>query len=61
MIGINLLPEELRKKEVVKLVLPELPVKKSLIIFCAVFFGAQLLLGIFAVYQQFEIKNIDLP
>ncbi len=43
MITINLLPQELRRKEAPKIVMPEIPIKKTLIIAAIVFFGCQAL------------------
>ena len=51
MIDINLLPEELRKREKVKLDLPEIPVFKILSVILVVVVSAQILLSAFAVYQ----------
>lgn len=55
MILINLLPEELRKKEIVKLSLPELPSKKTIIRVIGAFLGIQILLTFFSVYQHFFV------
>ncbi len=52
MIEINLLPEELRKREKVKLDLPEIPVFKILSVILVVVVSAQILLSAFAVYQM---------
>ena len=54
MIQINLLPEELRKKEPVRVTLPEMPDKKTIRLALLVFFGIQLALGVFAVIQRVE-------
>ncbi len=54
MIEINLLPEELRKKEKIKLDLPEVPVFKILSTVLIVVISAQILLSTFAVYQKIE-------
>ena len=54
MIEINLLPEEMRKKESVKITLPDIPIKKTLIIGLGGFFGLQLLFTMFAFYLRFD-------
>ncbi len=54
MIEINLLPEEMRKKESVKIALPEIPIKKTLSIFFGVFFGLQLLFTMVAFFLRFQ-------
>jgi len=53
LIEINLLPEEHRKKD--RLKLPELPVQKTVIIAFILFFGVQMALGGFAIYQKSRI------
>ncbi len=58
MIEVNLLPEELRKKEAPKFVLPEMPNVRTLFIALVVFFGAQVLLIIFAVFQGIEFSSV---
>ena len=58
MIEINLLPEELRKKEKVALDLPEIPVFKILWVILAIVVSAQILLSIFAVYQTMELIQV---
>ena len=58
MIEINLLPEELRKRETVKLALPEIPVKGALVGLAVVFFTAQLLLSALALYRRVEISRV---
>ena len=50
MIEINLLPEELRKKEARVNLLAELPVKRGAMIFAVVFFGFQALATVGAFY-----------
>lgn len=55
MILINLLPEELRKKEVVKLTLPELPSKTTIKRVIIGLISIQLLLTIFSMYQHFVV------
>ena len=54
MIEINLLPEEMRKKEAVKIALPDIPIKKTLIIVFGGFFGLQLLFTMFTFYMRFD-------
>ena len=54
MIEINLLPEELRKKETVKIALPEIPIKKTLLISAGAVLGLQLLFTLFTFYLRFE-------
>ena len=58
MIEINLLPEELRKKERVKLDLPEIPVFKILSVMLVVVVSTQILLSAFAVYQTIEFIGL---
>ena len=58
MIEINLLPEEMRKKERIKLDLPAIPVFKILSVFLAVFVGIQVFLSIFAIYQRLEYTKV---
>lgn len=58
MIEINLLPQELRKREAVKLALPGIPVKGALVGFFSVFFAAQLLLSALAFYRRAEISHV---
>ena len=57
MIEINLLPEELRKKEKIKLDLPEVLVFKILSVILIVVISAQILLSTFAVYQKIEFMR----
>ncbi len=57
MIQTNLLPEELRKKERIKLALPEVPLRKIALIFFGVFFVAQLFLSLFALYEKIRIGD----
>lgn len=58
MILINLLPQELRKKETVKLVLPDLPVKKTVIAVGVLLFILQALLSSGAAYSHWREKNL---
>lgn len=58
MIEINLLPGEFRKKEAIKLVLPEGPIKKGLWFLFAVFLVGQILFTVWAVSQGFEVKRL---
>ena len=57
MIQTNLLPEEFRKKERIKLTLPEIPLRKFSLIFFGVFFVAQLSLSFFAFYKKTRIGD----
>ena len=57
MIEINLLPQELRKKESVKIALPDIPIKKTLIIAFGSFFGLQLLFTMVTFYHFFLDKK----
>ena len=60
MILINLLPQELRKKETSKIVLPEIPIKKTLIAIGLSLLGLQLLLSfaaLFFVWREASIKQ----
>ena len=50
MILINLLPQELRKKEVTRIVMPEIPIKKTLIAIGAALAALQILLTLVAVF-----------
>jgi hypothetical protein len=56
MIEINLLPEELRKKEEHINILAELPIQRGAIIFVCVFFVAQLFASIYAFYLSSNFK-----
>lgn len=58
MIQINLLPEELRKKERIGLSLPEVPIHKTLVIFFGVFFAVQVLLSVFALVQKGRVGYV---
>lgn len=58
MIELNLLPEELRKKEIPRFVLPEIPIRKTLTVFLSVFFGAQILVSLFALYEKLDLERI---
>lgn len=58
MIQINLLPEEMRKKERIRLSLPEVPMRKALIVFFSVLFAIQVSLSIFALAQKDRIGQI---
>ncbi len=58
MIRINLLPEELRKKERIKLSLPEMPIRKVLTIFFGVLFAVQASLSVFALVQKGRVGKI---
>lgn len=54
----NLLPEELRKKERLKLSLPEVPVSQALTIFFGAFFAIQVLLSAYAFYQKGNLGHV---
>ncbi|GEM_PF-1019040 len=54
MIEINLLPEDLRKKESVAFVLPELPIKRTLKILLAAFVGLQIVFGCLAILRRVD-------
>ena len=54
MIEINLLPEEMQKRESVKIALPDIPIKKTIIIVFGGFFGLQLLFTMFTFYLRFD-------
>ena len=58
MIEINLLPEELRKKDKFKIVLPELPIGKTLIVLFGAFFAVQILLLLYACYQKGRVIEL---
>ena len=55
MIEINLLPEELRKKKSIQLSLPDLPIRKVLSLFFALFFLVQVILSVYAFSQKARI------
>ena len=59
MIQINLLPEELRKKERIRLSLPEVPIRKVLIVFFSVLFAVQASLSVFALVQKGRIGQVQ--
>ncbi len=50
MITINLLPQELRRKQAPKIVLPEIPIKKTLILGGAIFLAVQLFFTLITGY-----------
>ena len=54
MIEINLLPEQLRKKESVKIALPEIPIKKTIFVALGAIFGLQALFTLFTVFLGFQ-------
>lgn len=56
MIELNLLPEELRKKEMPKLALPQVPVKGQLAAI-AVFLGIHVLFVVGAIYRQIDLLS----
>ncbi|MBI3252077.1 MAG: PilN domain-containing protein [Candidatus Omnitrophica bacterium] len=55
MIEINLLPEELREKEPSRIVLPDIPIKKTAVAAIGIFAAIQILLFVFAFYQRLEL------
>ena len=59
MIEINLLPEELRKKETVRITLPEIPIKKTLFITAGSVLALQVLFTLFTFYLRFEDAALD--
>ena len=58
MIEINLLPDDLRKKELMQFKLPEWSKLKPYVIAVGIFVGLQLLLTAFAFYQKLEILAV---
>lgn len=58
MIEINLLPEELRRKEPSRIVLPDIPIKKTLVWAVGVFAGFQILLLGLVFYQKAELFGV---
>ncbi|HTL70430.1 MAG TPA: hypothetical protein VL404_03970 [Candidatus Eisenbacteria bacterium] len=58
MIEINLLPEELRRKDKFKIVLPDLPIGKTIVALFAFFFIAQMGLLIFAFYERGRVIEL---
>ena len=56
MIFINLLPPELRRKEAPKIMLPEIPVKKTLLVLAAVILALQVLMSLVAVFYSTRHK-----
>ena len=54
MIEINLLPEQMRKKEAVKIALPDIPIKKTVTIALAVIFGFQALFTLLTIFLGFQ-------
>lgn len=59
MIEINLLPEELRKKETVKITMPDIPIKKTLFLTAGAVVGVQLLFTLFTVYLRFDHGRLE--
>ena len=55
MIELNLLPDELRKKELPKFVLPEIPIQKTVTIFLGIFFGIQAIVSLVALIRATHI------
>ena len=58
MIEINLLPDDLRKKELMQFKLPEWPKLKIYVLTAAIFLGVQALATVFAFYQKLEILAV---
>lgn len=58
MIEINLLPEDLRKREAMKLTLPDAATLQKFALGLALFFGIQILISMFALFQKVEILSI---
>ena len=54
----NLLPEELKKKERIRLSLPEVPVRKALTIFFGILFAIQMALSVYAFYQKGRLGHV---
>lgn len=59
MIEINLLPDEMRKKEPVKLALPEIPVKKTLFMALGAVFGLQVLLIVITLGLRLRVGWLE--
>src|SRR5437868_566809 len=57
MIEINLLPEQMRRKESVKIAIPDIPIKKTLFTSLAVIFGLQALFMLFTLFLVFQEKS----
>lgn len=55
----NLLPEELRKKERIRLLLPNVPLRKALTAFFGIFFMIQVALSGFAFYQKGRLGQVE--
>ncbi len=58
MIEINLLPEGMRKKESVKIAMPDIPIKKALTITAGSVLGIQILFTLFVLYMGIEEKSL---
>lgn len=58
MIQINLLPEELRKREAPKIVLPEIPVTKTLLICGALLLTAQIIFTLLTFYYSWQGRTL---
>lgn len=54
MIQINLLPPDLRRKETPKIVLPDIPIKKTLLVIVGIVLGVQILLSLAAGVLAFQ-------
>ena len=59
MIEINLLPEEMRKREAVKIALPDIPIKKTLLASGAVLLTLQFLLMVGALYVRVDLNSLS--
>jgi hypothetical protein len=58
MIELNLLPEDRRKKETIKFVMPEIPIKRTLFWVFGAFCGGQALMAVVAVFFTFQMGAI---
>lgn len=58
MIELNLLPEDRRKKDTVKFVMPDIPIKRTLLWVFGVFCGIQVLMALIAVFFTFQMNAI---
>ncbi len=59
MIQINLLPEELRRKESLKIALPDIPIKKTLLTAGAILLSTQLLLMVATLYVKWDLASLS--
>ena len=58
MIRINLLPEELRRKESMRIKMPEIPIRRAVSGFLVFFIGIQLLVGAWAAWQHASLTRL---